>query len=76
MVFDVGLQFATLVCFTVLARRRLRKTYHGNVLSAWLCSWRMPTTSIVVICLKKIVLFYVYVYYNFVRKFTEYCRFI
>ena len=50
MVFDVGLQFAALVCFTVLACRRLHKTYHGNVLSARVCSWRIPTTSIVVIC--------------------------
>lgn len=53
MIFDVGLQFATLVCFTVLACRRFRKTYHWNVLSASLCSSRIPTTSIVVICLKK-----------------------
>ena len=71
MVFDVGLQFAALVCFTVLACRRLHKTYHGNVLSARVCSWRISTTSIVVICLKKIILFYLYVYYNFVRRFTE-----
>ena len=36
MVFDVGLQCATLVSVTVLAHSWPRKPYLGNVLSAWL----------------------------------------
>jgi len=76
VVFDGGLPCATLVSVTALAHSRSRKPNLGNVLSAWLWKWRMPTAFIVVICTKKSVLFYLYVYFNFIRKFTEQCTFI
>jgi hypothetical protein len=62
VVFDVGLQCATLVYVAVLVHSRSCKSYLRNVLSAGLWRWRMPTASTVVICINKCPFYFTSMY--------------
>ena len=71
MVFDVGLQCATLVSVTVLAYSWSCEPYLGNVLSAWLLKLKNANCLHSCNMYQKSLLFYLYVYFNFVRRSTE-----